>query len=103
MKKFLLLLIVAGIIFVVSTKVTVFVIPPMGFVTKGKTVVIPRPDGMGFLENAESACEQTSGPENLLCQALVLKDVSTEAEVLVRFPYSSTLDSLSSELVDSAE
>lgn len=95
MKKLVFLALLAGIIFVAATQVTVFVIEPFGFVTDGMTLFIPRGEGMGFLESAESYCADRSGPSNYFCQGQILSEVTTDTTILVRVPYIGLLKSIS--------
>jgi len=94
-KKLVLLLVLAVCIGLASTQVTVFVVKPFGFVSNGKTVLIPRGESMGLLESAESYCADEGGPSNYLCQGKILSEVASDADVLARFPYSSILYSFS--------
>ena len=71
--------------------VTIFVIPPIGAIPEGRTVIVTRLRTMHFIDSADAWCERQMGGVNLLCRGLVMAQVAKEATVLVRLPYLEEL------------
>ena len=88
-----LLIVVVGA--VCYTRITIFVVQPIGAVPKGRTLVISRLTGTKFIDSADAMCERTQGGVNLLCRGLVLGKVLQNTTVYMRLPYSESLYLLS--------
>lgn len=80
---------------VAYTQLTIFVIPPIGAVPEGKTLVISRLNKTEFIDSADAMCERAQGGVNLLCRAAMLGGVSKNASIYLRLPYSEWLYSIS--------
>jgi hypothetical protein len=96
-KKWVIILLVAlsvGAI-VLYTQVTLFIVPPIGAVPEGRTMVIARLNNMQFVDSADAVCERIQGGVNLLCRATVLAQVGSNAKIIMRLPYSSWLYGIS--------
>ena len=76
---------------VIYTQLTLFVIPPIGAIPEGKTLVILRLNKTEFIDSADAMCERMQGGVNLFCRGLTLGAVAKNATILVRLPYSSWL------------
>jgi len=85
------ILMVLGII--VYTQITIFVVPPIGAVPEGTTMVIPRLTNTEFVDSADAMCERIQGYVNLLCRATALGSVAQAADgyPVIRLPYSEFL------------
>jgi hypothetical protein len=79
------------------TQLTIFVVPPIGIVPDGQTLIILRPVNGKFVDSPDAMCERIQGGVNLLCRALVLGAIAQKAEVLFRLPYSEMLYSISTD------
>ncbi len=91
-KKIILGLIILVItILIVSTQLTLFVIPPIGALPEGKTLIILRLNKGEFIDSADAMCERLQGGVNLLCRGIMLTAVAKKSKILLRLPYSETL------------
>lgn len=91
MKKSLALIGLLGLCIVVYTQITVFVIPPIGALPEGKTIIIVRLTNTEFIDSPDSICERIQGGVSLLCRGMVLATVGNHATILGRLPYSALL------------
>jgi len=72
MKKSLALIGLLGLCIVVYTQSTVLVIPPIGALPEGKTIIIVRLTNTEFIDSPDSICERIQGGVSLLCRGMVL-------------------------------
>jgi hypothetical protein len=79
----------------VSTRISIFVVQPIGAVPDGRTLVMSRLRGSTFIDSADAMCERLQGSVNLLCRGVVIGQVGQNATIYLRLPYSSTLYNLS--------
>ena len=79
------------ILLTVYTQLTIFVVPPIGAVPEGRTLVILRLNKGEFIDSADAMCERLQGGVNLLCRGLMLGAVVEKTNILLRLPYSETL------------
>jgi hypothetical protein len=79
------------VLLVVYTQLTIFVVPPIGAVPEGKTLVILRLNKGEFIDSADAMCERMQGSVNLLCRGSMLGAVAKNTKILLRLPYSETL------------
>jgi hypothetical protein len=79
----------------VATQLTFFVVPPIGALPEGKTVLIARLNQTEFIDSPDGICERMQGGVSLLCRGIVIAAVMNKATVLLRLPYSSVLYSIS--------
>ena len=94
-KKVVVLVIVSVMVILIYTQLTFFVIPPIGALPEGRTVVITRLNKTEFIDSPDAMCERIQGGVSLLCQGMVMGAVVEKATILVRLPYSSWLYSIS--------
>lgn len=94
-RKIIALILVALAMIVTYTQVTVFVIPPIGALPEGKTVVIARLNKTEFIDSPDAMCERIQGGVSLLCRAMVMGAVFEKSHILMRLPYSPWLYSVS--------
>jgi hypothetical protein len=89
------LVVLAVTFIVIYTQLTLFVIPPIGAVPEGRTVVIARLNKTEFIDSPDAMCERMQGGVSLLCRGMVMSAVVSKATILVRLPYSPWLYSIS--------
>ena len=89
----LVLVVVSAV--VVYTQLTIFVVPPIGAVPEGRTVIITRLNKIEFVDSADAVCERIQGGVSLLCRGMVMGSVFEKATILARLPYSSWMYSVS--------
>lgn len=73
------------------TQLTIFVVPPIGALPEGKTLIILRLNKGEFIDSADAMCERLQGGVNLICRGLMLGAVAKKTKLLLRLPYSETL------------
>jgi hypothetical protein len=93
--KTLLVLLFIVIVAVTWSQVTVFVVPPIGAVPEGRTLIMSRLKGTQFIDSADAMCERIQGGVSLLCRGMILGQIGQNATVYLRLPYSETLYSIS--------
>lgn len=84
-----LIALAAAIIFV-YTQLTIFIIPPIGLIPQGRTLLIWRLESLNFIDSPEGWCEREMGGVSLLCRGAVLGRVA-DARILLNLPYGETL------------
>lgn len=89
------LIICAALLVIVYTQITFFVIPPIGAIPEGKTVVITRLNKAEFIDSPDAMCERIQGGVSLLCRGIIMGAVLEKATILLRLPYSESLYSIS--------
>ena len=94
-KKTVALVILIVTFIVIYTQVTFFVIPPVGAMPEGRTVVITRLNKTEFIDSPDAICERIQGGVSLLCRGMVMGTVVNNSIILMRLPYSSWLYSIS--------
>lgn len=85
----LIVLVVIGLI--AYTQLTLFVVPPIGALPEGKTVVILRLNKTKFIDSPDAICGRIQGGVSLLCRGITLGRVLDESKIIMRLPYSETL------------
>lgn len=85
------LAILATMIVVAYTQLTIFVVPPIGAIPEGRTLVISRLNKTQFIDSADAMCERIQGGVNLLCRGMVLGTVAQKSTIYLRLPYSEWL------------
>ena len=94
-KKTVALVILIVTFIVIYTQVTFFVIPPVGAMPEGRTVVITRLNKTEFIDSPDAICERIQGGVSLLCRGMVMGTVVNNSTILMQLPYSSWLYSIS--------
>ena len=84
-------IIVIVLLIIVYTQITIFVIPPIGAVPEGKTIIISRLNKTNFIDSADAMCERMQGGVNLLCRGILLGAVLEKSTIYLRLPYSEQL------------
>lgn len=93
--RLVLLVVIIVVILVAYTQLTLFVVPPIGAVPDGVTIVMLRGQKTQFIDSADAMCERTQGGVSLLCRGFALGAIAKNATILMRLPYSGTLYSIS--------
>lgn len=84
--------VVAALLLIAATQVTLFVVPPIGALPTGKTLLIVRGPNMKFIDSADGMCKRLDGGVSTLCTLVFLGGVFTDRTILARLPYSEWLD-----------
>lgn len=87
--------IIAVIIAILCTQITIFVIQPIGSIPDGKTLVVSRLNKMQFVDSADAMCDRIQGGVSLLCRSMLLGTVARNATIYLRLPYSKWLYDIS--------
>jgi hypothetical protein len=74
--------------------VRILVVPPIGAVPEGATVVVAGAPGLNLIDTADAFCLRTTGEVTLLCRGAALAAVAKNGSILLRLPYSETLDAI---------
>ena len=82
---------VALILLILYSTVTIFVIPPIGAIPEGKTLVISRLNKTNFIDSADAMCERMSGGVSLLCRGMAMGAVLEKSTIYLRLPYIHSL------------
>jgi len=90
---FLITAVVGGYFFYINF--TIFLVPPIGAVPEGKTLIISRMNKTNFIDNADSMCRREQGFVNLLCRGVILGAIGENATIYARLPYNDFLFNLS--------
>lgn len=88
-------LIAAVLLIVICTQITLFVVPPIGAVPEGRTVIISRLNKTEFIDSPDAMCERIQGYVSLLCRGVILGSVLQKSTIYMRLPYSEWLYSIS--------
>ena len=94
-KHTIALVILAVLMVAVYTQITIFVVPPIGALPEGKTVIITRLNKTEFIDSPDGMCERIQGGVSLLCRGMVMGAVIEKSTILLRLPYSSWLYGIS--------
>ncbi|WP_243312338.1 hypothetical protein [Fundidesulfovibrio agrisoli] len=91
MKKYLLLLPVAALL--ASFSLTIFVIPPIGGLPDGRTLVILKREKTRFIDSPDAFCVRERGGVSPECRAAALGGILDQGNgpVLLTLPYSRWL------------
>ncbi len=91
MKKLLIAGIVAAVAIAIYTQITIFVVPPIGAVPEGRTLIMLRLNKTNFIDSADAICERIQGSVSLLCRGMTMAGVVNNTKILARLPYSESL------------
>ena len=85
------LIILAVVVVIAYTQLTLFIIPPIGALPEGKTVVILRLNKTNFIDSPDALCVRTQGGVSLLCRGVMMGGVLEKSKIIMRLPYSESL------------
>ncbi|WP_096373588.1 hypothetical protein [Pseudomonas chlororaphis] len=91
MKKMMIAGIVALIAVLIYTQITIFVVPPIGAVPEGRTVIMLRLNKTNFIDSADAMCDRLQGGVSLLCRGITIGAVVSKTKIIARLPYSEWL------------
>lgn len=91
----LILIIAAVLAVLIYTQLTIFVIPPIGALPEGKTIIITRLNKTEFIDSPDGMCDRIQGGVSLLCRGMIIGAVIEKSTILLRLPYNSWLYSIS--------
>ncbi|WP_236202115.1 hypothetical protein [Pseudomonas pseudonitroreducens] len=91
MKKLISLVALVIIAIAVYTQITIFVVPPIGAVPEGRTVIMLRLNKTNFIDSADAMCERIQGGVSIMCRGLTMAAVVNNTKILARLPYSRSL------------
>ena len=91
----LALIIAAVLAVLIYTQLTIFVIPPIGALPEGKTIIITRLNKTEFIDSPDGMCDRIQGGVSLLCRGMIMGLIIEKSTILLRLPYSSWLYSIS--------
>ncbi len=73
------------------SKLTFFVVQPIGAIPNGVTAVIWRKGNLNFIDSPDSLCLRTSGSVSLMCRSVAIGAAVNNNEIILRLPYSKKL------------
>ena len=85
------LIILAVVVVIAYTQLTLFVVPPIGALPEGRTVMILRLNKTNFIDSPDALCERLQGGVSLLCRGVMMGGVLEKSKIIMRLPYSETL------------
>lgn len=91
MKKLVIVGIIALAAIAIYTQITVFIVPPIGAVPEGRTVVMLRLNKTNFVDSPDAMCERIQGGVSLLCRGMTMAAVVEKTKIIARLPYSDWL------------
>lgn len=91
MKKVFVAVGAALLLLVIYTQITIFVVPPIGAVPEGRTVIMLRLNKTNFIDSPDAMCDRIQGGVSLLCRGVVMARVVEATTILARLPYSQSL------------
>ncbi|MNQ62275.1 hypothetical protein D3C85_766150 [compost metagenome] len=91
MKKLLVVALFAALLIAVYTQITLFVVPPIGAVPEGRTVVMLRLNKTNFVDSPDAMCDRMQGGVSLLCRGMTMAAVVEKTRIIARLPYSDGL------------
>ena len=94
-KKIIGIIIFAIFSIILYTQITLFVIPPIGAIPEGMTIVMSRGTKTNFIDSPDAMCERIQGGVSLLCRAMAIGAVGQKSKIYFRLPYSSILYGIS--------
>lgn len=90
-----ILIVGLALLLVIYTQLTIFVVPPIGAVPEGRTVIITRVGNGEFIDSPDAMCDRIQGGVSLLCRGMIMAAVIKNTTIIARLPYSSTLYGIS--------
>jgi hypothetical protein len=94
MKKGITATVIGGAVLLavlIYTQISIFVVPPIGALPEGRTLIISRVGTMDFVDSPDGMCEKMQGGVSLLCRGMTLGTVANKTTIFLRLPYNETL------------
>ncbi|PHN59690.1 hypothetical protein AO268_30685 [Pseudomonas sp. ICMP 8385] len=95
MKKLIAISLLLAVAIAIYTQFTLFIVPPIGVVPEGRTVIILRLNKMNFVDSPDAMCDRMQGGVSLLCRGMTMAGVVEKSKIIARLPYSDWLYLLS--------
>ncbi|MBA1245538.1 hypothetical protein [Pseudomonas japonica] len=95
MKKAFIAIGITLLCLIVYTQFTIFVVPPIGAVPEGRTVIMLRLNKTNFIDSADAMCVRIQGYVSLLCRGMTMAGVVNATTIIARLPYSETIYKIS--------
>jgi hypothetical protein len=90
--KFVLLFsAVAALGFFISSRITVFIISPIGAIPSGRIFIISRQENTNFIDSADAICLRNQGTVDLMCRGITLGVTASRFNIYATLPYSESL------------
>ncbi|KTT33832.1 hypothetical protein SB18R_03360 [Pseudomonas oryzihabitans] len=87
MKRLWLLLITGALCATAYFSLTIFVVPPIGALPEGRTVIMWRLENTKFIDSPDAMCDRMHGGVSLLCRGMTMVAVVQNTKILLRLPY----------------
>lgn len=87
--------VLTAVIAIAATQITIFVVPPIGAIPEGRTIIIARLNKTNFIDSPDAMCERIQGGVSLLCRGMILGAVADKTKIYARLPYSDFLYQIS--------
>jgi hypothetical protein len=84
-------IVLALLITIAYTQLTIFVVQPIGAAPEGRTLIISRLNKTDFVDSADAMCARIQDGVSLLCRGAAIAAVAENAKIYMRLPYSRTL------------
>lgn len=91
MKKLLIAGLIAFIAIAIYTQISLFVVPPIGALPEGRTVIMLRLNKTNFVDSPDAMCDRMQGGVSLLCRGMIMAAVVEKTKIILRLPYSDWL------------
>lgn len=92
MKRLFGLTLLGVVAYAIYAAITIFVVPPMGTLPDGRTLILLRHSAvLKFVDSADAICDRTMDGVSLLCRIIAMGAVAKNNEILMRLPYSQSL------------
>ena len=91
MKKLAVTALLAVVAIAVYTQITIFVVPPIGAVPEGRTVVMLQLNKTNFIDSPDGMCQRLQDGVSLLCRGMTMAAVVQNTKIIARLPYSEWL------------
>lgn len=88
---------VFALLIIICTQITIYIIPPIGAIPEGKTLIITRLNNSEFIDSPDAMCERIQSGVSLLCRGMIIAAVIKNSTILLRLPYSSWLYDISTD------
>jgi hypothetical protein len=91
LRRIVTVIAVAWVVFACS-RISLFVIPPIGVIPDGATLVLWKGEKMKFIDSMDAACKRERGGVTLICRGAVMTTLAeNDDKRIATLPYSRTL------------
>lgn len=75
----------------IFSRITVFIISPIGAIPAGRIFIISRLDNTNFIDSADGICLRQQGSMDLMCRGVTLGTTVSRFNIYATLPYSELL------------